>query len=358
MADKTYDLCVELTIDGQKQLITLAKGNLLALEKYTSFCSNPLELLRTMPDKEEFSSKEFINRYVGEVNEKSDPFSIRTSSAKGSRKLPLLYKKDIDILLSNNEEISRNIRSNYKFTIDDVESNNIDEKTKFFLKELWNLFYDQKIMDDFYEYVDNKLNPDKTVTFDKRYQNVLNNRWMILGLSKTILGKFIKLIFKDPRKRIEFLSYLKEKHRELIPEISISEKQKRLQLLEKELIKKGISTSKIRKQINENLYSLNNSLIPKIPEIVVEEKTYDITEQDIISYNEKRSDLNPIMERIIKLSKELERLKLELLIAKGDIKEKIEERISQVEFEIYELENNKYSYTDSGMLIKEDEMIK
>ena len=39
MADKVYHLCAELIINGEKQIATIAKGNLLALEKYTSFCS-------------------------------------------------------------------------------------------------------------------------------------------------------------------------------------------------------------------------------------------------------------------------------------------------------------------------------
>lgn len=363
MKDKVYHLCVELTIDGKKQIVTIAKGNLLALEKYTSFCSGPVELLRTMPDREDFSSKDFLDRYLLNLVHKEDPFSIRTSGAKGSKKLPLLYKKDDDVLFTNKEEIIRNIRDNHKFTIDDLENGKVDEKTKTFLKELWNLFYDQKILSDFYEYIDKKLNPDKIISFDKRYEMVLSNKWMILGLSKTLLEEFMKLVFKDPRKRIECVKYLKENYKELIPIINSSEKQMRLKLLEKELTKKRINVSRIRRQIDKNLCDLNNSFVPDIPdnisEPVIEVKPYVITEEEIIEYYEKRRDLTLVMQRILSLSKELENLKRELLVIKSiDIKEKIEKRITEVEFEIYELENNKYSYTDNGELIKEDEMKK
>lgn len=362
MKDKVYHLCVELTIDGQKQIITLAKGNLLALEKYTSFCNGPLELLRTMPDKETFSSKDFLDRYLTDVNYNNDPFSIRTSNAKGSRKLPLLYKKDDDILFTNKEEIIENIRDNYKFKIEDVLSDRINEKTKNLLKELWSLFYETQSSKYFYDYIDKKLNPDKAASFDKRYEIVLSNRWMILGLSKTFLEEFIKLIYKSPRKRIELLYYLKQNYSHIIPNIDSLEKQKRLGLLEKELSKKKINVSKIRKQINENLSEFNLSLIPPVPEKTIEKPDimpYQVTREEIILYNEKRTDLTPIMERILKLSKELENLQRELLVTRSiEIKKKIEERIVQIEFEIYELENNRYCYTDNGELIKEDEMLK
>ena len=72
MLEKVYHLCVELDIDGQKKLITIARGNLLALEKYTSFCSGPMELLRTMPDKEPFSSKNFRDRHLSNLYDKND----------------------------------------------------------------------------------------------------------------------------------------------------------------------------------------------------------------------------------------------------------------------------------------------
>ena len=361
MKDKVYYLCVELNINGESKRVTIAKGNLLALEKYTLFCNGPLELLRTMPDKEEFSSKTFLEKYLLELNDKNDPFSIRTSEGTRSKALPLLYKKDEDIILTNKEEIVQNMRGSYKFTIDDVETDNIDEKTKVFLKELWNLFCDPKIMPDFHDYIEKKLDPDKRVSFDKRYEVILKNKWMILGLSKSILEKFIKYIYKDPRKRVEFLKFIKENYKELLPKIDSSERQIRLNLLENELRKKGISTSKVRKQINANLYELHRTLKTKAPEIKVAivTKPYEITEKEIIEYNEKRRNLTPIMERILNLSKELENLKRELLVIKSvEIKEKIEARITQIEFEIYELENNKYCYTDNGELIKEDEMIK
>ena len=58
--EKRYCLCVELIIDGKKELVCLAKYDLITLQKYTSFCSDAEELLKFMPEDDLISTKDYI----------------------------------------------------------------------------------------------------------------------------------------------------------------------------------------------------------------------------------------------------------------------------------------------------------
>lgn len=103
-------------------------------------------------------------------------------------------------------------------------------------------------------------------------------------------------------------------------------------------------------------------LVPQKQEIkpVINVITETITERQILDYNkERKGKKGPIFDEILSLSEKLERLNSELLVTHNvAMKKDLEKEKEELEYKIYELENNKYFYSDSGELIKEDKMYK
>ena len=86
MALKKYFLSVDLVIDGKPVTVSLAEFDLMALEKYTSFCNNPDDLLMYMPNDEPFFVKNYLSTYIKRpITIDDDPFSIRTSKSKRAK---------------------------------------------------------------------------------------------------------------------------------------------------------------------------------------------------------------------------------------------------------------------------------
>lgn len=356
--ERRYCLCVELIIDGKKEIICLAKYDLITLQKYTSFCSGASELLKFMPEDDLISTKDYILENLKDSSMKEDPFSIRGTDSFHSKKIPILYKKDEDILLYNKQEIIDCIKRKYFINLSDVENGTIDDKAKEFFASIWDKYSSDETEKTLYWIVEKKLDCDKPESYDSRYGKILNNKWMLLGVSGKFLSYLIDNVWDDTKKRLEFINLLKSYDNNLLPQINYEERRKRISLLEEQLNKKGITVHRIRRRIMKNI----KPLVPQKQEIkpVINVITETITERQILDYNkERKGKKGPIFDEILYLSEKLERLNSELLVTHNvAMKKDLEKEKEELEYKIYELENNKYFYSDSGELIKEDKMYK
>ena len=76
---KKYVLSVDIIVDGKKVTIGLAGYDLVALQKYTAFCNGPEDLLKFMPNDDDFSVRNFLSKHLSlPLNKGNDPFSMRT----------------------------------------------------------------------------------------------------------------------------------------------------------------------------------------------------------------------------------------------------------------------------------------
>ena len=77
---KKYVLTVNLNVNGKSFLVTLDNYDLISLEKYVSYCNNPSELLKFMPNDKTFSVRSYLMRYLNpNLSFDNDTFSIKTS---------------------------------------------------------------------------------------------------------------------------------------------------------------------------------------------------------------------------------------------------------------------------------------
>lgn len=355
--ERRYCLCIELIIGGKKELFCLAKYDLITLQKYTSFCSNANELLKFMPDYDLIGTRDYMIRNLKDPTLKEDPFSIRGTDSFHSRKIPILYKKDEDILLYSKQEIIDCIKRNYFISLNDVGSRNINDKIKQFFINIWDKYHSDEIEKTLYRIVEKKIDCDKPETYDSRYVQILNNKWMLLGVSGKFLSYFIDYIWNDTKKRLEFINFLKSYDNNLLLPLGYEEKKKRISLLEEELNEKGITVHRIRKRIMKNI----KPLVPQKKEFkpVISVSSEPITEKQILDYNKGRKGKDIIFDQILFLSEKLEKLNSELLVTRSiSVRKDLEKEIEELEYKIYELENDNFFFSDSGELIKEDERIK
>ncbi len=103
-----YTLCIKLNIDGNIIEQELATFSLEALEKYTSYCD-------VFSDSKSYNGKDFINclrkthpkiaNFLDRRKASEQPLFIKCGEEYTD--IPILYKKDIDVLLITKEELNQ-----------------------------------------------------------------------------------------------------------------------------------------------------------------------------------------------------------------------------------------------------------
>lgn len=380
---KKYYLTVDLIIDQKPVTVSLANFDIMALQKYTSFCYGPKELLMCMPNDQDFSVRNFISSHLEKpISKENDPFSIRTSESKRSKKIKILYKNDLDILLAGKGALLSKVIKNYGLTIEDILSGNISEEQEQILKYMYDKFAGKSFSDAVFDVTKSKLNMD--YTFDKRYITPNNKRWLFIALSRSCASALIEDAFKDDRKRLELSSFLKDKTGDLMPNANSDEINKLLKILDDRLVKRRASNYYIRKDIRKNLIEFRPKITDEPKKQVLNSV---ITEKEIINYNKQRKK-TPELKKELELSENIEKLKLCLktLYEKKENIEKyklclenmtdkcdflgmilltnknleyinnqildIEKRLEQLEYELYCLENNDIFYSDAGFIVE------
>lgn len=376
MALKKYFLSVDLVIDGKPVTVSLSEFDLMALEKYTAFCNGPDELLMYMPNDEPFFAKNYLTAHIKRpITIGDDPFSIRTSKSKRAKKIKIIYKKDLDVLLAGKKALLSKVVKNYNLTINDCVNGNISEEEENTLKYLYEKFAGRKFYNAVLDVLERKLDVDHT--YDERYLIPKNKKWMFIALSNKCASALIEDAFMDDRKRIELAFFLKEKTGDLLPNVSNSEIDALLEKFDNRINVRRASSHYIRGSIQNNLKAFNSELMPK-PKKQIEPSI--ITEAEIINYNKQRK-MTPELDRVLYISEKVESLKLSLkalidekeelekLLKKGSFIEsdesiskrlefinqqidKVKKQITQLEYEMYELENGNMVYTDAGFVVE------
>lgn len=376
MKQKKYVLSVDLVINGKDVTVPLATYDLIALQKYTAFCNNPEDLLKFMPNDENFSVKNFLGKYIKSFKEgSSDPFSIRTSNSNKAKKVRIIYKKDADVLLANIGTLTNRIIDYFNVSINDCVSGNVDDKTQETLMELYQKFGGINLAEAIEDVKTAKLNMDGD--YDERYEVPSRNRWMFIGLSPKCVSALVKDAFTDNRKRIELAFLLKDKTGNLLPSLTSYEKDKLIEKIDNNLKRRKASASYIRSSIKRNIsnFRLELKIQNSKPEENEKYEHIEITEEQIIDYNRQRllKTENPVLERITDLSEKIEWFKrdLENLIDEEKslerqpnfmesdevvmaIKEQINLKkieISQLEYELNELETGNVIFSDAGFVV-------
>ncbi len=387
MNNKRYVLSVDLLIDGKVKTVCLASYDLIALEKYTSFCDGPKDLLKFMPNDTDFSVRNFLVSHIKQSeNEGYDPFSIRTSESNKSRKIRIIYKKDVDVLLAGRNSLTERIEDFLYINIDDCIKGNIDSNKRKLLMLLYEKFRGRNFTNAVEDFRISKLNADSL--YDFRYEIAMRNKWMLIGLSSRCAKALVKDAFLDDRKRIELAFILKDNTGDLLPSMSSDERSKAIEKLNDVLIKRRATSYYIRNSIKENTRRIGVPLINQNSESK-KNKLYvpcKITEEKIMEYNRSRlfkDKNNNTLEKIMDISEEIENLRqrldvliyeknsLEILKKTGSFIEKdheiiaklknVEEQISKIkkeimklEYELNEIENGRMIYTDGGFFIEKD----
>lgn len=384
MKKKKYILMVDLIINGKKSRVSLANYDLIALQKYTSFCNGPNDLLKFMPSDKEFSVRNFLLSHINQIKEDGyDPFSIRTSTSNKSKEIRIIYNNDTDVLLAGMKTLEDRIGNSFRLNIDDCVSGSIDSNIKEILIKLYERFSDRNLARAIDDVMISKLNMDGF--YDKRYEVAMRNRWMFIGLSPKCRRALVKDAFLDDRKRIELAFFLKDNTGDLLPFMSSYEKSKAIEKLNEALSRRKASSTFIRNSIRNNILNLSSSLKNQENTCIKITSPSVITESEVIEYNknrflEEKSDV--LLERIIFISEKIENLKciletlikeekeLEKLLKQGSFIEcddsiaqrlenvreliKLKKReISVLEYESNELENGKVTFSDAGFLIEE-----
>lgn len=379
MSLKRYFLTVDLEIDGKLTTVTLANYDLVALEKYTSFCLGPGDLLKYMPNYGSFPIGNYISRYIRKpINEKNDPFSIKTSESKNARKIRIIYNQDLDVLLAGQKAIHLKINKNYGATIDEFINGNISLEKQETLKTMYDKFAGRNFNNAVSYLIEKKLNMDGE--YDERYLMPCKNRWMFIAISQSCMQALVKDAFKDDRKRIELAFLLKDNTGDLLPNVSYSDKERFLSNLESRLMARKASPHFIRKSIRRNIEPriINELKVKQEKEVGFS----TITEEEIINYNKQRNGSETLGE-IISLSEEILNLNLSLevllnktkdiedlfktgsfLESDESIKKRLEfsktqvnnlkKKIAQLEYELNELESGNATYSDAGFVIEKD----
>lgn len=384
---KKYVLTVELNVNGKKFLVPLATHDLITLEKYVSFCTDPNELLKFMPNDKTFSVRSYLMRYLdAKLSFDNDPFSIRTSNSKRSNKIKMLYNSDMDVLLADKNVLCKKLINCFNISVNDCVSGNISKEDETFLKQLYGQFADKKFNYAIEEVRLMKYNMDDPYKYDERYGVLFNNPWMFIAVSSQCSDAIVNDALKDDRKRVNFAFLLKQKAGNLLSDCSEAYKQKLVKTLENEVYGRCNSASVVRNSIRKNVRNFMNE---NTPEKMVINNPSKITEQEIINYSKQRlsQKLDPKKDKEFELMTEIEELKSSLLQKKeesqnlqqslkmvgftqkrdfvitqinnvlNDIKT-LEKNIQKLEYYLYELENNNMTYSDAGFIVEvEDKSI-
>ncbi len=382
MSLKRYFLTVDLEIDGKLTTVTLANYDLVALEKYTSFCSGPEDLLKYMPNDNSRSIRNYISKHIKKpINEDNDPFSIRTSESKNARKIRIIYNRDLDVLLAGQKALHLKINKNYGATIDDFINGNISLEKQETLKTMYDKFAGRNFNNAVSYLIEKRLNMDGE--YDEKYLTPCKNRWMFIAISQSCMKALVKDAFKDDRKRIELAFLIKDNTGDLLPDMNYSDKERFLGNLESRLMSRKASPHFIRKSIRRNVEPLIINELEVKQEMKKKKVNFSaITEEEIINYNKQRNGSGTLGE-IISLSEEILNLNLSLevllnktkdiedlfktgsfLESDESIKKRLEfsktqvnnlkKKIAQLEYELNELESGNATYSDAGFVIEKD----
>lgn len=341
--EKKYYLCVELEINGEKRVEKLIEADFLTLQRYTSYCFNKDAMLKFMPNDEFFSCSGFIAKFLSNDNPYNyDPFSIRTKPDLKAEKEVMLYNKDQSLLLIDSEEIVDSIRNCYPFKADDYDKKTYSKETEEFYKKLYE-FREKcgradkdKIDKKITEFTDEKLDPDK-YGYDRRYLNIINERWAVLGLSYLSLKEFIKIIEKDSKRKIELYKFLKEYNSNLIPKLEPADYKRRLEFFDSRI---KYSIYQLKRDIKGSLSTLNKE----------ENLGYKLKDIEFINEEYEKSGLaNEYFKEVLTLTDKKQVLEDELSIAKDEeIKEKIENQLAELDLKLNQIEKNRVIKADSG----------
>lgn len=377
---KKYVLTVELNVNGKKFLVPLATHDLITLEKYVSFCTDPNELLKFMPNDKTFSVRSYLKRYLdAKLSFDNDPFSIRTSNSKRSNKIKMLYNSDMDVLLADKNVLCKKLINCFNISVNDCVSGNISKEDETFLKQLYGQFAGKN-----FDYAKHKVrcmkyNMDDPYKYDERYGVLFNNPWMFIAVSSTCAQALVEDVFKDDRKRINFAFLVKQRTGNLLTDYSYSNVKALNKNLEKQVCGRNNYASYVRNSIRRSVRKFMNENTPN--EIVVNNPS-KITEQEIIDYNKQRlsQDQDSKEDNEFELMTHIEELRsclfqkkdeevnlqqslktggftqdkdfvtAQLNIVLSDIKD-LEKKIQKLEYYLCELENHNMAYSDAGFIV-------
>lgn len=370
-----YQLVVELKINNKVEKVSLSSGTLEGLLKYTAYCNNTCELIKFLPHDEDFSAREYIEKYLNKKNDKDyNPFSIRKKENINSRKIDILYKNDLDILLVNAVDLKNLIDENYSLSINDISSNNIPLKTDEFLEKIYNKFKNYSFVNAKNLLIEKKLDPDKM--YDSRYEILKKKPHLSLALDDNCKMAFVKFIMKDELRKIEFSKMLKEDLNRKLLILSSNEFNERYEKLCKKVQLNKCSSSRIRDNIRCNI----KKVFKEEKKSPLKVKPYTITDDEILEYNKLREGnkkcyepdiellerINDLKHNLNDLSKKREKEELKLnnisfLETKEDIENNIKNiddeisdikiRLISLEYDCYLLHQNDNTYSDAGFII-------
>lgn len=370
-----YQLVVELKINNKVEKVSLSSGTLEGLLKYTAYCNNTCELIKFLPHDEDFSAREYIEKYLNKKTDKDyNPFSIRKKENINSRKIDILYKNDLDILLVNAVDLKNLIDENYSLSINDISSNNIPLKTDEFLEKIYNKFKNYSFVNAKNLLIEKKLDPDKM--YDSRYEILKKKPHLSLALDDNCKITFVNFIMKDELRKIEFSKMLKEDLNRKLLILSSNEFNERYEKLCKKVQLNKCSSSRIRDNIRCNI----KKVFKEEKKSPLKVKPYTITDDEILEYNKLREGnkkcyepdiellerINDLKHNLNDLSKKREKEELKLnnisfLETKEDIENNIKNiddeisdikiRLISLEYDCYLLHQNDNTYSDAGFII-------
>lgn len=372
-----YVLAVDLKIKDEVKRVTLSSGTLEGLLKYTSYCVDEGELIKFLPHDDDFSVRTYIEKHLNKKNDSNySPFSIRKQANLNSRKVDVLYKKDLDVLLVNKADLLKLIRDNYSLSINDISSGNIPSKIDVFLKKIYDKFKSYNLIKAKDLLIEKKLDPDKE--YDSRFEILKSKPYLSLAINNYCLEIFARSVIKDDKKKLEFAKMLKEDLNKKLLVLSNEEFKERMTKIDNKAFLNGCSLIQIRNNMRKNIKfveEVNDVKDNKKRDI----KPYIVTDKEIIKYNEKRNNSRndclslELLEKIDDLERRLKTLyeerkieenkltRISFLETEKDIENKIkcinEEisnlkvKLASLKYDFDSLETGNYTYSDAGFIV-------
>ena len=348
---KKYFLTVDLDISGIiKGPFIIANYDLISLQNYTAFCQNQDELLSFMPDGKNFSARRFLLEHIDKSVD--DPFAIRISDSKNSRKLKIIYKNDVDVLIANEDDLTKAIINNFSYSLEECSKGNIDKEKEEFLKTIYDKYASKNFSNTIGYIIDKKCNPD-TYDYDGKYDFLIKKKWLFLALSEKSVRSLVKDVCKDDRKKIELGFLLKEKTGVLT---KVNNYDSIFEAVKINLNRYPIGPYIIRNGITSNLEAL--------------EKDLELSYLNEDKSNEEIKN-NMISEKVMELIEKIEELKRELECEQETLNKneglflkdsderinnskeyikKLKNKIFSLEYELDLLQSNRAFYTDAGFI--------
>lgn len=372
-----YVLAVDLKIKDEVKRVSLSSGTLEGLLKYTSYCVDEGELIKFLPHDDDFSVRTYIEKHLNKKNDSNySPFSIRKQANLNSRKVDVLYKKDVDVLLVNKADLLKLIRDNYSLSINDISSGNIPSKIDVFLKKIYDKFKSYNLIKAKDLLIEKKLDPDKE--YDSRFEILKSKPYLSLAINNYCLEIFARSVIKDDKKKLEFAKMLKEDLNKKLLVLSNEEFKERMTKIDNKAFLNGCSLIQIRNNMRKNIKfveEVNDVKDNKKRDI----KPYIVTDKEIIKYNEKRNNSRndclslELLEKIDDLERRLKTLyeerkieenkltRISFLETEKDIENKIkcinEEisnlkvKLASLKYDFDSLETGNYTYSDAGFIV-------